>query len=356
MKTIIRALTPADVGKYADLCAARDGLDRKAAEDRAELVAFLAFQNPTSDDRPTYFVAETGDRLTGHLGRMPTWFFADGRRQLATFAHDLFVHPDLQKSGHAFFVAMRFYEAIEKASDSFVGMIWTNDINVQLQNSRKYDRAYFQRMVHVLRADSQIQKIDLLGPMRQVLKPAARLLLKGIDAALSSLHQPRKVEHIEKFDKRFDQLADRIGPRMGIAPVKDAAYLDYKYTRRPFIDTECFAAVGAPGELLGFVVLRKLGPGEKVGTVLELVAARDDVHTILTLMHAAIGYYRQVNAQQIEAAASDPVFIALYERALFLKRGELPFSLANPQKYRFPDTVRTLKKWHLSYGDSEGPY
>ncbi len=356
MKTIIRALTPADVDKYADLCAARDGLDRKAAEERAELVAFLAFQNPTSDDRPTYFVAETGDRLTGHLGRMPTWFFADGRRHLATFAHDLFVHPDLQKSGHAFFVAMRFYEAVEKASDSFIGMIWTNEINVQLQNSRKYQRAYFQRMVHVLQADSQIQRIDALGPVREVLKPAARLLLKGIDAALSSLHQPRRIEHVEVFDKRFDQLADRIGPRMNVAPVKDAAYLDYKYTRRPFIDTECIAAIGAPGELLGFVVLRKLGAGDRVGTILELVAARDDVHTSLTLMHAAIGYYRGVNARQIEATASDPVFIALYERALFLKRNQMPFSVANPQKYRFPETVRAVEKWHLSYGDSEGPY
>ena len=355
MKTIIRALTPADVDKYADLCAARDGLDRKAAEDRAELVAFLAFQNPTSDGRPTYFVAETGDRLTGHLGRMPTWFFADGRRHLATFAHDLFVHPDLQKSGHAFFVAMRFYEAIEKASDSFIGMIWTNEINVQLQNSRKYERSYFQRMAHVLRVDSKIQRIGALGPMRAVLKPAARLLIEGIDNTLAALHHPRRVEHIESFDKRFDQLADRIGPRMGVAPVKDAAYLDYKYTRRPFIDTECFAALGAPGELLGFVVLRKLGPGEKVGTILELVAPRDDVHTILTLIHVAIGYYREVNAQQIEAAASDPVFVALYERALFLRRSELPFSLANPQKYRFP-TVRAIKSWHLSYGDSEGPY
>ncbi|MBL8740203.1 MAG: hypothetical protein JNK04_03885, partial [Myxococcales bacterium] len=252
--------------------------------------------------------------------------------------------------------AMRFYEAIEKASDSFIGMIWTNEINVQLQNSRKYERSYFQRMAHVLRVDSKIQRIGALGPMRAVLKPAARLLIEGIDKTLAALHHPRRVEHVEVFDKRFDQLADRIGPRMGVAPVKDAAYLDYKYTRRPFIDTECFAALGAPGELLGFVVLRKLGPGEKVGTILELVAPRDDVHTILTLIHVAIGYYREVNAQQIEAAASDPVFVALYERALFLRRSELPFSLANPQKYRFPATVRAIKNWHLSYGDSEGPY
>ena len=71
---------------------------------------------------------------------------------------------------------------------------------------------------------------------------------------------------------------------------------------------------------------------------------------------AAIGYYREQRAAQIECAASDPVFVALLERALFLKRSQLPFAMACEKKYRFPDTLREIKNWHLSYGDSEGPY
>jgi len=287
---------------------------------------------------------------------MPTWFFVDGQRHLATFAHDLFVHPDLQKSGHAFFVAMRFYEAVEKACDSFCGMIWTNEINVQLQNSRKYERKYFHRMVHVLSVDSQIQKLHLFGRAREIMKPAARLALHGVDIALSALARPRRVELCERFDQRFDTLAERIGTRMGIAPIKDAAYLDYKYTRRPFIDTVCVAAMGAAGEMLGFVVMRKLQPKEKVGTILELVVPRDDPRTAHSLVHAAIRYYRDQRAAQIECAASDPVFVALLERALFLKRSELPFAMACENKYRCPATLREIKNWHLSYGDSEGPY
>ena len=127
MKFSIRELRREDEGAYADLCAARPGLDRAAAEARAHLVQHLAFANPTSDGAPTYFVVAAGDRLLGHMGRMPTWFWVEGRRHLATFAHDLFVHPELQHTGQGFFATMRLYQAVERASKSFVAMCWTND-------------------------------------------------------------------------------------------------------------------------------------------------------------------------------------------------------------------------------------
>lgn len=357
MKTIIRELRPNDVGKYADLCEARDGLDRAGAERRAELVAFLAFENPTSDGKPTYFVAETGDRLTGHMGRMPTWFFVDGRRHLATFAHDLFVHPDLQRAGQAFFVTMRLYQTVEKACASFCAMVWTNQINIELQKTRKYDQLWVDRFVHLLRVDPQVDRIGKLGPARALLKPAARIALHSVDAALGAAVRPRKTERIERFDERFDRLADRIGVRMGVAPVKDAAYLRYKYERRPFIDTVCYGAIGAPGELLGFVVLRKSTVADDVGTILELVAPRDDPRTIATLVHQAIAYYREEGALAVETVATDPAFIAVLERALFVRRGpKLPLFFANGDQYSRPSTLRTVDAWHHGYGDSEGPY
>lgn len=358
MKTIIRELRPSDVGAYADLCEAREGLDRAAAERRAELVAFLAFENPTSDGKPCYFVAETGDRLTGHMGRMPTWFFVDGRRHLAAFAHDLFVHPDLVRAGQAFFVTMRLYQTVEKACDSFCAMCWTNQINIELQKTRKYDELWVDRYVHLLRVDPQLDKIEKLGPLRSVLKPAARLALGAVDRANARLGLGRRrLVAIERFDERFDRLAERIGPRMGIAPVKDAAYLRYKYERRPFIETVTYGAVGAPGELLGFVVLRKTAGDRDVGTILELVAPRDDPRTISRLVHRAIEHYAEADALAVECVCTDPAFAAVLGRALFVRRApKLPLFFANASKYRFPDTLRAVESWHHGYGDSEGPY
>jgi hypothetical protein len=357
MKTIIRGLRPDDVERYADLCEARD-MDRATAERRAELVRFLAFENPVSDGKPTYFVAETGDRLTGHMGRMPTSFFVDGRRHLATFAHDLFVHPELRKSGQAFFVTMRLYQTVEKACDSFCAMVWTNQINIELQKTRKYDQLWADRFVHVLRVDPQVDRISRLGPTRNLIKPAARLALGAVDAALATLSAgSRRVVRIDHFDARFDRLAERIGPRMGTAPVKDAAYLRYKYEARPFIDTVCYAAVGAPGELLGFLVVRKTEDRGDVGTVLELCAARDDSRTIAALVHRAIEHYREAGVLAVECVATDPAFISVLERALFVRRPPLlPLFFANGAKYRFPATLRSLERWHHGYGDSEGPY
>ena len=231
-----------------------------------------------------------------------------------------------------------------------------NDINVQLQNSRKYDRCTSIAMVHVLRADSQIQRIGALGPMRQVRKPAA-----GSCCVASTRRCRRCISRRHRANRSVRQalrqmLTDRIGRRMCVAPRERCWPTSTTNKREDPSSTRNASRRSAPRRASRLRRLRKLAPGEKVGTILEMVAARDDVHTTLSLIHVAIHYYRQLNAQQIEAAASDPVFVALYERALFLKRNELPFSLANPLKYRFPDTVREIKKWHLSYGDSEGPY
>jgi GNAT superfamily N-acetyltransferase len=355
VKTIIRELRPEDVGKYADLCEARDGLDRKGAEERAQQVAFMAFENPTKDGQPHYFVAETGDRLTGHMGRMPTWFWVDGKKHLATFAHDLFVHQDLQRTGQAFFVTMKLYQAVEKACASFCAMVWTNQINIELQQSRKYDQLWVHRYVHLLRADTQLQRIEKLGPAREVAKPLARVALKAVDDSLRIWHRSRPAEQIETFDRRFDLLAERIGPKMGIAPVKDAAYLNFKYVHRPFIDTVCFGLPGRGGELLGFVVLRKLGT-EFVGTILELCADREDTATILSLLHCAIDYYRRAGATSVETVASDPAFISALKRTLFMQRMKLPLFFANGQKYSNPEVLRRLEAWHHCSGDSEGPY
>ncbi len=358
MKFIVRELRSDDEAAYAALVAARPRQTPESAAERARLVQHLAFRNPTSDGAPTYFVVEGGGRLLGHMGRMPTWYWIEGRRHLATFAHDLFIHPDLQTSGQAFFATMRLYQAVEKASRSFVAMCWTNDINVRLQQTRKYDQLWVDRLVRPMRVDGKLDVLRRVRPaLESVATRAGNALLRVADTALRASGGDRPTLEVRMLDARFDDLTERIGPTMGIAPVKDAAYLRYKYVGRPGLETRIFAAESAPDRLVGFVVLREDSGPRAIGTILDLCAQPDDTRTVDALLGRVLRFYAQRQVGSIEAVSTDPRMARHLARIGFLRRGDkLPFFYANGALYPRPRVLREVTSWHHVYGDSEGPY
>lgn len=357
MKFKIRELRRDDEKAYADLCAARPKLARADAEARARLVQFLAFENPTSDGEPTYFVVESGDRLMGHLGRMPTWYWLGGRRHLATFAHDLFVHPELQASGQGFFATMRLYQAIEKASKSFVAMCWTNDINIRLQQTRHYNQLWVERHVRPMRVDGKLGPLHRVEPLERAATAIGNLAIRGVDRAMSLIGGTRSLVDVVDPDARFDDLAERIGPTMGIAPVKDAAYLRYKYVARPGLATKIIAAESAPGRLVGLVVLREVAGPRKTGTILDFSANPDDTATCEALMSAALRFYAERQVGSIEAVVAGPGIGSSLARVGFVRRGDkLPLFFTNGAQSGKLALLADVRNWHHVYGDSEGPY
>jgi GNAT superfamily N-acetyltransferase len=376
MKPEIRPLRPADMDSFAELCAHRPGLDRAMAEQRAEVVEWLAFHNPEADGNPTYFVVDLGGQVMGHLGRMPTRFGIEGRPHRASYIHDLFVHPELQKGGRGFFLAMQMYRAAEQASPSFSVLAWTNEINLGLQRARKYDELWAERYVKLLRADVQIDRIAGrisgkrvesdgagaargfdLGVLTHASKPVASGLLNIADRVLSTAlggrHRTHRIDH---FDERFDALAERLLPRLGIAPVKTRAYLAWKYFDRPHIESAAYVALDSAGELLGFTVVSATGTKFHDAYMLELVADPEDTRTIVALALQAADHGRSAGAFLIECVAADPRFARVLRQVLFLPREpRQPLFRACSERYERPEVLGRLESWHFSVGDSEGP-
>jgi GNAT superfamily N-acetyltransferase len=368
----IRPLRAADMDSFAELCASRPELDRAAAEERAEVVEWLAFHNPEADGNPTYFVVDLGGRLMGHLGRMPTRFGIEGRPHRASYIHDLFVHPELQRGGRGFFLAMQMYRAAEQASPSFSVLTWTNDINLGLQRARKYDELWADRYVKLLRADVQIDRIAGriagraaepehggrgLGAVTGAGKPVAAGLLHIADRVLSTaLGGRRRLYRVDRFDDRFDALAERLLARLGIAPIKTRAYLAWKYFDRPHMQTAVYVALDSAGELRGFTVVSPTGARYHDAYVLELVADPEDTRTIAALALQAAEHSRSDGAFLIECVAADPRFARVLRQVLFLPREpRYPLFRALGERYERPELLGRLESWHFSMGDSEGP-
>lgn len=378
MKPEIRPIRPADMDSFVDLCRERDGLDRAAAERRGEVVEWLAFHNPEEDGNPTYFVVDVGGRIMGHLGRMPTRFGIEGRPHRASYIHDLFVHPELQQGGRGFFLAMQMYRAAENASPSFSVLVWTNEINLRIQKARQYQELWVDHHVKLLRADGQIDRLadriagqleERLGappqgadtglaPLASLGKPVAAGVLQAVDRVLSvALRARRTIEPVERFDARFDALAERMLPRLGIAPVKTSSYLNWKHMDRPQLEAAAFAVVDGAGALRGFTVVSVPTRSKYHDAyLLELVADPDDPRTIAALAVQAAEHCRAAGAYTLECVAPDPRFARVLRQLLYLPHGrQEPLFRANAERYERPEVLARLANWHFSYGDSEGP-
>jgi hypothetical protein len=289
------------------------------------------------------------------MGRMPTRFFIEGERHLAAFAHDLFAHPELQASGAGFFTTMRLYKTVEDACDSFAGLLWTNQINIKLQQARKYDQLWVRRHARPLEISTHVRRrlpsapdaaVDLVGRL-------SRHAIGLGDWVIARARRGPPVERILRADERFDRLAERAGPKLGIAPVKDAAYVAWKYFDWPYLPATVLG-VTEGRDLRGFVVLRSATP-RGTGRVLDLVADPGDEETLDALVAATLSHYRAQRASSVECIATSPSIAAALKRSFFAERlPETPLFFLNGHKAPKVESLRRLENWAHVYGDSEG--
>ncbi len=346
-------MVPSDRDAFRALTAERPGYDAERAEARTRVIWHIAFENPTDDGAPRYFVACDRDRIVCHMGRMPTWFWLRGSPHLASFAHDLFAHPELQASGRGFFVTMKLYKTVEEACRSFCGLCWTNDINIKFQQARKYDQLWTRPWVRALDVDRQVDRLHLPTPVASVAKLAGKLALGGIDE-LCHRALAASVTQLAGADERFDELDHRVGPRLGVAPRKTRAYVHWKYFSWPGLRTAVLALPDGP-HLRGVIVLREPESPDESGRILDLMTDPDDTFCTTALLAGALKHFRGRALRRVECVATSPHLARALKLLLFLPRPPaLPLFFLNAHKLEGADHLRTLEHWHHVFGDSEG--
>tara|TARA_R110002073_G_scaffold323204_2_gene500355 strand:- start:858 stop:1928 length:1071 start_codon:yes stop_codon:yes gene_type:complete len=356
VKTEIRELRPGDMDSFAELTASRDNLTRKESDARAEVVEWVAFRNPTRDDSPHYFVGVQGERVVAHLGRMPTLFQIGGTREMASYFHDLYVHPELRhQGGQGFFLSMKMYRKCEKASKSFSAMIWTNEINISLQKARKYKQMWTDKRVMILGLKQKIEKRVSGSVAVPAVKAARAFIGAGIWANGLRLRTKAKLERIDQFDSRFDVLSDRAAASIGICPYKSGEYLNWKYANRPHLDYAAFQLLDEAGQLGGFCVV--INPDNtQTGSIAELMVVDNDRAGIHALLERAVRHLESAGAERIEAVATSTIYSQALHDRLFRRVMRVPLFLAKADASQHKSLLLSPSNWHMGLGDSEGPF
>ena len=358
MKDIrIRALLPEDIHKIGALIATHDEIDRAGCQKRVELLKWLAFSNPHANGEPTYFVAEDGERIVAHLGRMPIKFLINGKIESGYFVHDLYVDPEYRKQGKGLFLTIALYKATEANSASFCCLVWTSDLNLQMQRRRGYHEMCADRYVKLLNPYGELER--KIG--QNSLAKAASLIFRGLGAVADSmlflLVRPRlNISRIHRFDSRFDAMNQRAGiHKLGIMPLKTSEYLNWKFTQRPFSRAVVFAAEKNK-EILGYIVLDIQNKGKyQTGTIVDIMADPEDRTTVCSLVIATIKHFRREKVHFIRCCLSNKKLGRILKRFLFFNTFfyKEPVMLANLEKFSKGNYLADIHHWHLTYADSD---
>lgn len=390
---VIRELKPNDLDKMLDLLRSRDELNEEGARKRKKLMEWCAFRNPYANNEPTYFIAEDNREIVAYIARMPAEFIIKGSIKKGYFIHDLYVHPKYRKIGLGFFLSMSLFKTVEEKSKFFCCGAWSNPMTLKFHRRRGYQELWADRFIkllspyaklneflwyqklkqfflpwgHVMPFNTKSHQVNDFGKessdsnvkfFKRVIK-ASNLLLGYIillaEPILSRINRCKaRIVHLDRFDSRFDDLNQKLIPKLGVSSVKTRVCLNWKYVDRPF-NTTFILAAEEDDRILGYVIL-DLRPirAYSMGTIITIMADPEDTKTIFSLCKAAIDFFKEKEVHYIECCLTDRRFIKILNKFLFFKafRRE-PLTLANLSKSDDKEYLTDINNWHLTYGDSD---
>jgi hypothetical protein len=163
------------------------------------------------------------------------------------------------------------------------------------------------------------------------------------------------VSRITRFDERFDELWRRVGPSHGVLVVRDAAYLNWRFTERPDCTYE-IAAAERDGRVQGYVVYYAKRRGELLyGQVVDFLVDRGDRAARDALfVHAS----RELERTGVDLATCYlPPHNGFYREGLrrsgfWIARPKQPVLVADPARLMGPDVFRR-PDWFFTRSDSD---
>lgn len=290
------------------------------------------------DGEPYILLLRHGARLVGMLGTIPLRVFLDGREHWLSHSCDWMLHPDFRGEG----LGRRLIA--KHRADKPLRFSWQNDLSYRsLRQRTPGSYATIRPLVRPLDFTHVLRRTTA----RRLTRPTRGTRTAGADIS---------VARVETVDERFGVLARRACRDHRALLVRDEAYLDWRFFRRPDAAYTVLAASRA-GELLGYVVLRPAPDQAGVlwGYLVDFLVERRSRPLFALLLRSAIAYLRDAGAKGISCRALPPYRGVLYRHGFF------PLWWRAPHHFHIsldlPDpAVRALedvRQWHLTMGDGD---
>jgi GNAT superfamily N-acetyltransferase len=328
-------------------------LGAQVCERRRRVIETMHTTMPGHDRFPLRHVIVDGDRVAGTLGYMPAEFWVNGERVAVRFTHDLLVDPDYRGAG----LGRLIVDNARALGDFFPGGMWMTDPC---------------RKIHV---DCGFRDATPLVTYSLVLDPAAFVARKSMPAprgyasrvalvfnrALALARARRlagsaSLREVERFDPSMDAVWEKLARGYRITRVRDAAYLNWKYSDHPSLDYRNLIAVRGDAPA-GYLVWRLAPPGagEKRAVVVDFLTASNDADALRRLIARVVLEAHAAGMESVSVLTTQPWAVrALHGLGFMPRAARNTWVLAGWENVIPEEWLRDNAAWHVCLGDSDG--
>jgi len=300
-----------------------------------------------------YWVMDDDGGLAGQMATMPFRLQLEGREFPSAWGVDLMVAPESRGRG----LALRFL------------MTWTDRLQVTLGKGIA-DAAYHLATARLSWRDigPTHRHVKLLNPQRALEGEFAHPVvgkMGGMAGAVFDRMLTRRrsgpsgsveVRDPAVFGPDQNQLWERICGAFAMAPIRDEAYLTWRYARHPFHRYRAILSRDG-NRLTGCVVIRSFTDRKerRVAQVLELLAHPDDEETLDALVAHTVRLLQGEDTDYMVAMVTDRGLSKRLARYGFLRRrapetrliGEFGRLTVSPSR------VLSAENWLITLGDAD---
>ena len=353
----IRKYVPQDSAQVTSLLQTREELDYEGASKRTELMNWIAFNNPfTENDEPSYFVAEDQGKIVAFHGRMPSYFNFNGEKVKGYYVHDLYVDPEYRKKGLGFWLTIAIAKAIEEQSDHFFNLFGMTPLNLTMQRRRKYFETVAPRYVKLINPKKQLREKLKSGLLTSIASPLLAIALSIADGIKALGLGGIKVSDIDKCGDQYDEFYSRVASKMKIATYKTSALINWKFLDRPY-PREKMAVAKRGDQIVGYIIysVSPYDPANPKGMIVDLIVDPNEQKVIKALCNHAVKYFRKQKVATIESVMSDPLMAeALKSLFFFKKKKGKTVMLGNLSHYNGDsDHIKEISNWQMMECESD---
>lgn len=314
-------------------------------------------RNPATPEK-VIAVAESEDgKVVGVYAAMPVRFRFGDRTAIATQPVDNCIAPEYRRGGRMQVALYREYVRRMREIGAGFGFGFPNEIHYPVgKRLLKYvDLTTLMLLDRRLGFRLALQHRTTNRALHQVGAAVGRALV-GLDLQRHRLGLPRDVviEEIADFDERFDTFWLRTKGGAPVSPIRDRAYLRWRYVENPEGGFRILRA-SRGGQLVGYLVgkIREEPTGERLGYVLDLTA--EDEPAQQALLHRALCDFHSAGADWARCgllphrAAAGPFATLGFRRTI----GRMPIVYVIYDETLDRERFADPGQWDFSLGDSD---
>jgi GNAT superfamily N-acetyltransferase len=322
-------------------------------------VAWLHDHHPLAKRAPLRFVVTDGERIAGSMGHMPADYMIKGERTPVRITHDLLVDPDYRGLG----IAKRIVDHSKSTGDFYPGGMWMNVPCYKIHRACGFDDVVAPTTQTLVFDPKRFVERHGLNPAKKAaglvaLGIARARAMKKARATVSSAGRDSTLRTIPEFDPALDSRWLAMAKSYDIAACREAAFLNWKYSRHPVVRYELLVAERG-GEATGFVIWRlpRDADPERRAVIVDFLVEIGDTATLASMLSRVILDAEARGAEALSFMTTQPRAVSLIRSFGFLPRREGHTWVVANWEGRIPrEWLRSPESWHVSLGDSDGDF